>query len=390
MQEKNFEMVAKCLFGFEDVLEKELRLLGGMNIKSGHRSVSFVGDKGFMYKANLSLRSAIAVLVPVEQFPAENEEALYNGIKQMKWEDYISSDAQIAISSSVHSDHFSHSKYVVYKVKDAIVDRMREKFGSRPSIELKNPDLQIDIHINGNTCHVSFNSSGDPLFKRGYRKQTGIAPLNEVLAASCLLKSDWHGQSRFLDPMCGSGTFLIEAAMIACDIAPNLNREHFNFMKWPDWDAALFEVIQNSVLKKIKDFHFHIKGYDIDPKSVENAKVNVQSANLEEFISVEEQDFFSKQKKGDYHLHLVSNPPYGERMPIPATHFYKKIGDQLKSNFTDTDAWLLMADQEAIKSIGLRTTSKTKVYNGPIEARFNHYSIYAGSKKKKKQDQFSS
>jgi putative N6-adenine-specific DNA methylase len=384
MRENNFEMLAKCLYGFEDVLEKELRELGGMDIKKGHRSVSFVGDLGFMYKANLMLRSAIALLVPFQEFQAKDEEALYQGIKRIRWEDHIASDGTIAISSSVHSDHFSHSKYVVYKVKDAIVDRMREKFGKRPSIELKNPDLQIDIHINKDICHVSFNSSGDPLFKRGYRQQTGIAPLNEVLAASCLLQSDWHGQSRFLDPMCGSGTFLIEAAMIACNIAPNLNREQFNFMNWPDWDADLFEVIQKSVLKKMKDFHFHIKGYDIDPRSVENARTNIKSANLEDFISVEEQDFFSSEKDGDFHLHLVSNPPYGERMPIPAEHFYQKIGDQLKTHYTDTDAWLLMADQEAIKSIGLRTDSKTKVYNGAIEARLNHYSIYAGSKKRRK------
>lgn len=381
----NFKMVAKTLFGFEPLLAKELRNLGAMDVKEGVRSVSFVGDKGFMYKANLSLRTAIKVLRPIDSFKVFSEEDLYKQINKMSWEKYLDATDTLAIDATVHSDKFTHSKYIALKSKDAIVDRFREKFGQRPGIDLDYPTLRINIHIEKEFCTVSLDSSGQSLHKRGYKSATNIAPINEVLAAGMLLHSGWDGQCDFLDPMCGSGTILIEAAMIACNIPPNLNRKEFGFEKWKDWDEALFEKIEESVLKKMRDFHFTIKGYDKAPSAVHKAKDNIENANLSEFISVEQQDFFKTEKQTERHLHMVFNPPYGERLNIDMPEFYKAIGDTLKQSYPGTHAWFITSNLEAIKHVGLRPSRKIKLYNGSLESKLLKYEIYEGSKKAKKQ-----
>jgi putative N6-adenine-specific DNA methylase len=229
------------------------------------------------------------------------------------------------------------------------------------------------------------NSSGDPLFKRGYKTATNIAPINEVLAAGLLLKSGWTGQCDFLDPMCGSGTILIEAAMIACHIPPNINREHFAFQNWEDYDESLFEVIRDSALKKVRSFNFEIKGYDKAPSAVEKATQNVENANLSEFITVKRQDFFESVKTSDRHLHMVFNPPYGIRLDVDIPGFYAKVGDTLKQSYPGTSAWFIVADLEAIKHVGLRPSRKIKLYNAKLESRLLNYQIYEGSKKAAKQ-----
>lgn len=379
-------MVAKTLFGFEPILAKELRNLGAMEVKEGVRSVSFVGDKGFMYKANLSLRTAIKILKPIDSFKIYSEEDLYKQVNRMPWEKYLDAEGTLAIDATVHSEKFTHSKYVALKSKDAIVDRFRDKFGKRPGVDLDYPALRINIHIEKDYCTVSLDSSGQSLHKRGYKSATNIAPINEVLAAGMLLHSGWDGQCDFLDPMCGSGTILIEAAMIACNIPPNLNRKEFGFERWKDWDEDLFEKIEESVLKKVRDFHFTIKGYDKAPSAVHKAKDNIENANLSEFITVEQQDFFETEKETERHLHMVFNPPYGERLNIDMPEFYKAIGDTLKQNYPGTHAWFITSNLEAIKHVGLRPSRKIKLFNGSLESKLVKYEIYEGSKKAKKQE----
>ncbi|MCY2687280.1 THUMP domain-containing class I SAM-dependent RNA methyltransferase [Salinimicrobium sp. TH3] len=382
----NFKMVAKTLFGFEPLLAKELRNLGAIDVKEGVRSVSFYGDKGFMYKANLSLRTAIKVLKPITTFKVFSEEDLYREINNISWENFLDANQTLAIDATVHSEKFTHSKYVALKSKDAIVDRFRDRTGERPGIDLDYPSLRINIHIEKEFCTVSLDSSGQSLHKRGYKSATNIAPINEVLAAGMLLHSGWDGQCDFMDPMCGSGTILIEAAMIACNIPPNLNRKEFGFEKWKDWDEDLFEKIQESVLKKARDFHFTIKGYDKAPSAVQKAKDNIQNANLSEFITVEHEDFFKTEKQTQRHLHMVFNPPYGERLEINMPEFYKAIGDTLKQSYPGTHAWFITSNLEAIKHVGLRPSRKIKLFNGSLESKLLKYEIYEGSKKAKKQE----
>ena len=379
-------MIAKTLYGFESILAKELLDLGAMEIKEGNRMVSFVGDKGFMYKANLCLRTAIKILKPYESFKANSEQELYDNIKRLPWEKFLDVKGSLAIDSAVHSEIFTHSQYVALKTKDAIVDRFREKFGERPDVDLDFPDLRINIHIENNFCNVSFDSSGDSLHKRGYRSATNIAPINEVLAAGMLLMSGWDGQCDFLDPMCGSGTIPIEAAMIACNIPPNLNRKEFAFEKWSDWDEDLYEKIEESSLKKVRDFHFKINGYDKAPSAVMKAKENVKNANLSDFIEIQQKSFFESVKDNEGYLHMLFNPPYGERLEIDIEEFYGQIGDTLKQSYPGTHAWFIATNFDAIKSVGLRASRKIKLYNGPLEGRLLKYVLYEGSKKKSKQN----
>lgn len=379
-------MLAKTLFGFEPLLAKELRNLGAIDVKEGVRSVSFIGDKGFMYKANLSLHTAIKILKPISSFKVNSEDDLYKEIYNLPWEKFMDENGTLAIDATVHSEKFTHSKYIALKSKDAIVDRFRDKTGTRPGVDLDYPSLRINVHIENNNCTVSLDSSGQSLHKRGYKSATNIAPINEVLAAGMLLHSGWDGQSDFLDPMCGSGTILIEAAMIACNIPPNLNKKEFGFEKWKDWDEDLFEKIEESVLKKIREFHFSIKGYDKAPSAVRKAKDNIDNANLSEFIKVEHEDFFKTEKESERHLHMVFNPPYGERLEIDMPEFYKEIGNTLKQNYPGTQAWFITSNLEAIKHVGLRPSRKIKLFNGSLESRLLRYDIYEGSKKAKKQD----
>lgn len=378
---QNFKMVAKTLFGFEDLLANELKQLGALNIVKGMRMVSFEGDNGFMYKANLACRTAIKILKPIYLFNAINEEELYQGIRKMDWSQYLSVDQTLALDATVFSDYFNHSKYVALKVKDAIVDQFRDNTGVRPSVDTDSPDLRINIHIHQDEVTVSLDSSGNSLHQRGYRLSTNIAPINEVLAAGILLLSGWDGQSHFLDPMCGSGTILVEAAMIACNIPCNLNRAEFAFERWADWDKDLFLLIRDSLLKKTREFHYSIQGYDIESSAIRKAQENIENANLEEYIHVSQKDFFETEKKVEGPLHIVFNPPYDERISIETEDFYEDIGNVLKQHYAGTKAWFITANLEGLKYVGLKPSVKIKVMNGNLEARLVKYEMYAGSKK---------
>ncbi|MCK0190268.1 THUMP domain-containing protein [Arenibacter sp. F20364] len=379
----NFKMVAKTMFGFEEILAKELRNLGAGNVEEGVRSVFFEGDTGFMYKANLCLRTAIKIVKPIHSFRVRDENELYKRIYAMDWFDYLSTSTTFAIDATVNSENFSHSLYVSQKTKDAIVDKFRDTDGSRPDVDIKFPDVRINIHIQNDQCNVALDSSGRSLHQRGYRTATNIAPINEVLAAGLLLLSGWDGQCDFLDPMCGSGTLLTEAAMIACNIPANINRKEFAFEKWHDFDADLFEKIVDSSLKRTREFNHKIIGYDKAPSAIRKAQDNIVNANLSDYIMVERKNFFDTEKFTDNHLHMVFNPPYGERLDIEMEDFYTDIGNTLKRNYPGTDAWFITSNLEALKFVGLRPSRKIKVFNSHLESRLVKYVMYEGSKKAK-------
>jgi putative N6-adenine-specific DNA methylase len=376
-------MVAKTFFGFEEILAKELQLLGAQEVEQGIRMVSFKGDKGFMYKANLALRTALKILKPVYYFKATSDDALYRGIMSMDWSKYMNSNQTFVIDTTVHSDYFKHSQFVSQKSKDAIVDQFRNKFGQRPSVDKDYPDLRINIHIDKDQVSVALDTSGASLHQRGYKTATNIAPINEVLAAGMLLLSGWEGRSDFLDPMCGSGTILAEAAMIACNIPANINRKEFAFEKWNDWDNDLFDMIVDSLLKKVREFHYTIKGYDKAPSAVLKSKDNIRNANLDEYITVQEKNFFDTEKDTSGPLHILFNPPYGERLDIEMERFYREIGDTLKQSYPGTQAWFITANLEALKFVGLKPSRKIKLFNGSLEARLVKYEMYEGSKRTK-------
>ncbi len=380
---ENYRMIAKTFFGFEDILAKELQNMGAQEVETGVRMVSFKGDKGFMYKANVGLRTALKILKPIYSFKANTEQALYKGIAAINWGKYLNANQTFVIDATVHSTFFNHTEFVSQKCKDAIVDQFRERTGTRPSIEKRFPDLRINIHIDKDQVSVALDTSGNPLNQRGYRAATNIAPINEVLAAGMLLLSGWDGETDFLDPMCGSGTLLVEATMIACQIPANINRKEFAFEKWNDWDNELFDNIVNSLLKKVREYHHSIIGMDKAPSAVEKAKENIKNANLEAYIKVEEQNFFDTQKTTEGKLQMVFNPPYDERLSIDMENFYKNIGDTLKKNYPNTNAWFITANLEALKFVGLKPSRKIKLFNAGLEAKLVKFEMYEGSKRTK-------
>ncbi|TRW24353.1 class I SAM-dependent RNA methyltransferase [Flavobacterium zepuense] len=380
---ENFKMIAKTFFGFEEILAKELQMLGAQDVEQGVRMVSFKGDKGFMYKANLALRTALKILKPINGFRAANDNALYKGVQAIDWAQYLNANQSFVVDVTLHSDYFNHSQFVALKTKDAIVDQFRDRYGKRPDVDKDYPDLRVNIHIYDDQVSVALDTSGNSLHQRGYKTATNIAPINEVLAAGMLLLSGWDGQGDFLDPMCGSGTIVAEAAMIACNIPANLNRKEFAFEKWNDWDNDLFDTIMDALLKKVREFHYTIKGYDKAPSAVMKAKDNIKNANLDEYVTIQQEDFFTTEKETRGPLHMVFNPPYGERLDVDLERFYREIGDTLKQGYPGTNAWFITANLDALKYVGLKPSRKIKLFNGKLEARLVKYEMYEGSKRTK-------
>ena len=363
--------------GLEPVLAKELTQLGANDVQIGRRMVSFKGDKELLYRANFQLHTAIRILKPIKHFKALSADDVYEGVKDIDWSEYIGNDKTFAVDSVVFSEEFRHSKFVAYKVKDAIVDQFREKTGQRPNISITNPDIRLHIHIADDQCTLCLDSSGESLHRRGYRQESVEAPLNEVLAAGMILMTGWHGETDFIDPMCGSGTLLIEAALIARNMAPGLFRKEFAFEKWPDFDRDLFDEIYNDDSQE-REFNHHIYGYDVDIKAVNTARLNVKAAGLSSDITVEEQDFknFTQPKNKSI---MVTNPPYGERISTPdLLGTYKMIGERLKHQFTGNEAWILSYREECFAQIGLKPSIKIPVFNGSLECEFRKYQMFDG------------
>lgn len=381
---ENYSLVIKTLFGLEDLLAKEIQSIGGREIKIGTRMVQCEGDLGFVYKANFSLRTALKVLITIQTFRFHSQEDYYQKLLKIDWLKWFTTDQSFRVDIVGVSKRFESLQYAKLRAKDAIVDAIRNSKGIRPDVNKENPDFHFHVHLNDKTCTVSIDSSGVSLHKRGYKRRQHLAPISEVLAAGLLLSTGWDGKGNFLDPMCGSGTLAIEAAMIAGNIPPQVHRSSFAFENWPNYDPELWEFIQEKRLEKLKDFYGEILAFDIDQQSIEQTRINVKNADLTDFITIDQKDFFETEKLVAPLL-IVSNPPYDERLPQEDVSFYNHIGDTLKKKYSNVTSWWISADERMWKNIGLRSSKKLAMMNGKLPCKFVQYSTYEGSKKASRQ-----
>ena len=377
-------MLAKTFKGLEDVLAGELVQLGANNVQIERRAVSFTGDKRMLYTANMCLRTASRVLVPIASFKAQKADDIYEQVKAIDWTRYMTVKTTFQIDATVYSEYFRHSQFVTYRVKDAIVDFWMEHEGVRPSVKLEGADLYLNVHIAGDRVTLSLDSSGESLHKRSYRVANTQAPINEALAAGMLLLAGWKGQSDFYDPMCGSGTLLIEAALIARNIAPGVYRQGFAFEKWVDFDPDLWEDVYNDDSRE-REFKHKIYGSDAGFYAVQAATKNVQSAGLQRDIEVK-QIRIEELRLADTNTEnalVMINPPYGERLSQDKNvlRLYQDMGTALKHQFSGATAWIISSNEEALKCIGLRPAKKIHLVNGDLECLFNKYELFKGDRK---------
>jgi putative N6-adenine-specific DNA methylase len=377
------KLILKTLQGLESVLAEEVQALGGSAVKILKRAVACEGDLRLLYRANLELRTALRVLMPVAEFRARTPEELYQKMYRIEWSDYLTVDKTFAIDAVTKSEIFTHSKYAALKAKDAIADHFRDRTGKRPDVNVDYPHLRIHLHINADACSVALDSSGDSLHQRGYRANSVEAPLNEVLAAGMILHAGWQGERSFVDPMCGSGTLLIEAAMLAKKMPPQLHRQSFGFMTWHNFNARLWEDVVDKAQAQIQPLNCKILGFDKDPKAVRISGQNIFSAHLERQGILVEKQAFEKLVPPAPPGFLMMNPPYDERLKEEdITGFYKMIGDRLKQAFAGYEAWIISSNMEALKHLGLKPDKKLNLYNGALECKLQQYELYAGSKTK--------
>ncbi len=376
---KKFKIVVKTFAGLEPVLANELMALGAESVTPERRAVSFYGDKNMLYKANFLLRTALKVLMPIAQFKVNRNEDLYNQAKKIPWSEYMTVGTSFSIDSTMQSELFANSMYVSLKVKDAIADYFRETSGKRPSVHPEDPDIRIHVYLMGDYCEISLDSSGESLHKRGYRVGQGEAPVNEVLAAGMILLAGWQGESDFLDPMCGSGTLLIEAAMIAKGIPAGIYRKSFGFERWIDFDEQLFSDIYNGEYER--DSSVRIVGSDISAQSCNMARLNIKNAGLSKFIEVDTKDFMELVPPFEKGI-VVTNPPYGERLITKSiANLYKLVGDVLKQKYAGYTAWIISSSEEGFKNIGLKPSRKIQLYNGALPCSFRSFELFAGTHK---------
>ena len=377
-------MVAKTMAGLENVLAEELTAIGAQNVEVLYRAVSFEGDKALMYKANYCCRTALRILKPITSFVARNELALYNNIFKIQWHEIFNINETFAIDAVTSGNYFTHSQYAALKVKDAIADEFRQHFGARPSVDVENPDLRINVHIENEKVTLSFDSSGESLHKRGYRKSVDKAPINEVLAAGLIKLTGWQYDCNFVDCMCGSGTIPIEAAMQAMGIPAGFFRKKWGFMTWHDFDKELWQNVVLDAGAEMEDFDYEILASDRSAKAVEIARANFENAHLHHDIKLSKQDMFEMVPPEGGGI-MIINPPYGERLEEKdIVALYKGIGDALKKNFKGFQAWIISSNKDALKLIGLKPSKKIDVYNGPLECKFEKFEIFEGSYKEKK------
>ena len=374
-----FKIVAKTFAGLENILAGEIRALGGESVSVERRAVSFIGNQELMYKANFHLRTALKILKPIAEFEVSKRDELYDHAKKIPWTSYLALGKSFAIDSTVQSEMFVNTMYASLKVKDAIVDHFREVTGKRPSVNPEDPDIRINVYLMGNHCILSLDSSGESLHKRGYRVGQGDAPINEVLAAGMILLTGWHGEKDFLDPMCGSGTLLIEAAMIARGIPPGMYRKSFGFEQWPDFDEQLFADIYNGEYEK--EFTGKIVGSDISIKDIALARSNIKNASLTKVIELQVQDFVKLAPPFEQGI-IITNPPYGERMkPQSIAELYSAIGNTLKNRFTGYEAWIISSSLDGLKSVGLKPAKKIDLFNGALACSYRCYELFRGTHK---------
>jgi len=380
---KSFSMIAKTMVGLEETLFNEIVAAGGEKVRLLNRAISFNGDTACMYRVNYTCRTALRVLKIIAEFSVNNEDELYNEIFKVNWSDYLNVEQTFAVDAILSKAPITNSHYAAQKVKDAVVDQFRKKEGNRPSVRISNPDVLINLHLTGNWCTLSLDSSGESLHKRGYRKWQGDTPISELLAAGMIMIAGWNGQKPFYDPMCGSGTLLIEAAMIAAKIPSGYHRKSYGFMNWLDFDNDTWTKVKDEANGKIVEIKQHIIGSDVNQKTLSLMKQNVAAAGFDDVILLKQAAFEDSSPLVNQSGTIITNPPYGERLQKrDIKSFYKTIGDVLKQKYAGWDAWLITSDYEALKSVGLRTSRKIKLFNGPLECRFVKYEMYQGSRKK--------
>ncbi|WP_421871165.1 THUMP domain-containing class I SAM-dependent RNA methyltransferase [Marinoscillum sp.] len=370
----------KTFFGLEELLADEVKQLGGQNVQVHKRSVACEGDLEFLYRANYNLRLALKILVPVYQFQARTEQQLYDQVMRHDWSTYLSLNQTFAIDNTVFSEFFRHSKYAALKTKDAIVDQFRKKTGRRPSVDIKNPDIQFDLYAYKDQFTISIDSSGDTLNRRGYRDVGHEAPLNEVLAAGLLKLAGWEKNIPLIDPMCGTGTILIEAAMMGQNIPPQINRRNFSFQNWTNYHPTIWNRVVAEGRAGVRKAQLQISGGDVDGNTVLMANKSLRKFKLSDAVNIQRIAFEDHRPKTPNGM-IVSNPPYGERIGRTNTNeFYKTISDILKNNFQGFDAWLLSSNMEAFKHLKLRASKKIVLFNGSLECKFQKYEMYKGSR----------
>lgn len=374
------KLIAKTLFGLEPLLENELRGFGAKNITILNRAIEFEGDLELLYKVNIHSRIAARILVPFAQFMARNEKELYTKINKIDWSKYLSNEKTFVIGSTTYGDVFTHSQFAALKAKDAIVDQFRERTGARPSIDTENPDLYINLHISGNDVSLALDSSGDALNKRGYRTESNEAPINEILAAAMIKMSQWGESTTLLDPMTGSGTIAIEAALIDQRIAPGLNRS-FGFQKWQDYDEALFTKLIATAKEAIRPPTRAIVARDFNMGCLSIARRNATRAGVVESIVFDCVDFKKSEPVAESGL-IIMNPPYGERLEekLDMDQLYHDIGFRLKHNYPNHTFWVISSNLDAMKRIGLKPSERVKLFNGPLECRYNKYELFKGKR----------
>lgn len=377
----NRQYLAKCPAGLEEILASELEALGASELEVLTRAVSFTGDKKLMYEANYLCRTALRILMPIKQITFRDEADFYNRLKALPWEKYMNETQTLAIDSTIYDSVFTHSHFVSQRAKDAIADHFRGINGIRPSVDIENPDLRINLYVYHDTVNVSLDSSGASLHKRGYHTVNAEAPLSEVLAAGMILLTGWRGESNFIDWMCGSGTLLIEAAMIAMNLPAGQFREEYGFMKWKDFSPEIWQQVKDEALDNQRDIDITIMGSDISPKNLRAAEVNIRNASLHKDIVLKVSDFRDVRPPEGSGI-LISNPPYGERIEVEdVNNLYREMGNALKRNFAGHKAWLISSDLRALKLIGLKPMAKKTLYNGQLECRFVGFDLFHGTRK---------
>jgi putative N6-adenine-specific DNA methylase len=374
-------LVAKTLYGLEKVLTDELISLGASGVQALNRAVKFNGDKELLYKVNYCSRTALSILMPVAEFRIRSKDDLYKGGLKIEWDKFMDESNTFSIVPVVNSPLFTHTGYAGLIIKDAIADYFRNKSGNRPSVNAANPDILINLHVSNDQVNVSLDSSVNPLFKRGYRQELAVAPLNEVLAAGILLLSGWNASATLTDPMCGSGTFSVEAGMIACNIPSGRLRKFWGFQRWKDYDKDLFEAIRTECNSRITGSPVQILASDISEDAVQQTRSNLERAGLADVVNVKQADF-KDLKASDEGGFVFLNPPYGERIqPEEIDMLYGTIGTTLKHNFPGTTAWLITSNRESLKKVGLKPKQKMILFNGALECTLLKYEMYQGSKK---------
>jgi putative N6-adenine-specific DNA methylase len=367
---------AKTVAGLEESLKSELEAMGASGIKVLTRGVSFSGNHELLYKANYCCRTALRILKPVATFTIQKQDDLYSSVREFPWEEVMEKTGTLAIDSVNSNSVFTNTQFISQRAKDAIADRFRDRTGVRPSVDLEDPDLRINVYISREACTLSLDSSGSSLHKRGYRKLQGVAPLNEVLAAGIVQLSGWDRDSLLYDPMCGSGTLLIEAGMAAKSVPAGYFRNGFGFMKWKDYDAGLWRAVKEKAGDAILDKPVPLFGSDISPRVVRNAEENIARAGFAGDISLNAVAFENSDPPGPSGT-IVCNPPYDERLQLDDTvGFYRMIGDVLKRKYKGYQAWFISSDLKALKFIGLHPSKKIVLYNGPLECRFVKFDVY--------------